>query len=161
MNCKNCGNIIENNSIYCGGCGKKIEYKNNKFFLKNYFMLILFILNIILIFIGQCISYTKELFSQSYGNGLMLIFIPVIAFVMSLVYVIPQIIGTILSTINIFIKKYVLLIFVFFSSLASLITTILTYNIKFNSGLIFWLTLIEVVILNIIILYKLINKINE
>ena len=179
MFCRNCGNKLDSGVKFCSRCGTKNEIQivqqmsNNKknnvdslkdnnnpnFLLSNIIVFLLFIANMCLLFLGIIISLFKSLMESSVASGWFLIIIPVVA----VMFVIPQFIGIILSGINLKIKNYIMLIFIFIVSVISLITTISSHSSSFadNNGILFWICLISSVALCIIILLKLIFKIKK
>lgn len=176
MFCRNCGNKLDSGVKFCSRCGSQNEIQvvqqisnnnnvdslkdeNSNFLLSNIIVFLLFIANMCLLFLGIIISLFKSLMDSSVASGFFLLIIPVVA----VMFVIPQFIGIILSGINLKIKNYIMLIFIFIVSVISLITTISSHSSSFadNNGILFWICLISSIALCIIILLKLILKIKK
>lgn len=176
MFCRNCGNKLDSGVKFCSRCGSQNEIqvvqqisnnnnvdslkdKNSNFLLSNIIVFLLFIANMCLLFLGIIISLFKSLMDSSVASGFFLLIIPVVA----VMFVIPQFIGIILSGINLKIKNYIMLIFIFIVSVISLITTISSHSSSFadNNGILFWICLISSIALCIIVLLKLILKIKK
>lgn len=179
MFCRNCGNKLDSGVKFCSRCGTKNEIQivqqmlNNKkdnvdslkdnnpsFLLSNIIVLLLFIASMCLLFLGTVISLFKLLMDSSDSSGAsgwFLIMLPVGA----VMFVIPQYIGVILSVINLKIKNYKMLIFIFIASVFSILSTIFSYVFSDNNKILFWLCLIASIGLSIIVLLKLIFKIKK
>jgi len=176
MFCRNCGNKLDSGVKFCSRCGSQNEIqvvqqisnnnnvdslkdKNSNFLLSNIIVFLLFIANMCLLFLGIIISLFKSLMDSSVASGFFLLIIPVVA----VMFVIPQFIGIILSGINLKIKNYIMLIFIFIVSVISLITTISSHSSSFadNNGILFWICLISSIALCILVLLKLILKIKK
>ena len=161
MFCNKCGNKLNENAVYCNKCGAEVnnQYvglkkdKKNTIW-SNWIVLILFLVNIILLFVAIFSKMMQQIFSMPVGNGLMLIIVPCIA----AMYCIPQLAGIILSGINIVIRKRILVILSFIVSLLSIITTIIAHVTIPITGIIFIINLILSIILSIILLLKIITK---
>lgn len=170
MFCRNCGNQLKESDLFCNQCGMKQEVqseqskdvnnvapsyddKKSNFWLSNLFVFIMFLINAILTAVNVVVAGIKSLIDANIGNGLLLIVLPVIV----VFYIIPHIIGIILSLINIKQKNKLLLIFTFIASLFSVISVIAAYNV----GITFVICLISNIALSIITLIKLSSKIYE
>lgn len=121
------------------------KYLNN---LSIYWM---YAVNLLLLFISIVVAFFKSIQNSDAASGFFLLIIPMVA----AFFIIPQCIGTVLSAINIKIKKYVMLVFIFITSLLSLGSIIISYSVCDNTGIMFWITLIECIILIIMLLLKL------
>lgn len=181
MFCKNCGNKLNDNDNFCSVCGTKVEngnnivgensfnqniqnstisnIKSNNFLLSNKAVLWLFSVNTLLLFFGIINGWYNLLMDSDVASG----FFIFVSFIIAFIFIIPHSIGYILSTINLKIKNYVMLIFIFIVSVLSLFTTIASYSPSManNNGILFWICLILSVALCIIVLFKLILKIKE
>ena len=116
----------------------------------------MFNLTMVLLFFEIIVAFIKSLSESSVASGFFLLIIPFIAAMCT----IPQCIGTILSGINLKIKKYGIIVAMFIFSLISIFITIKTYDKSFvgNNGIMFWISLILSVVLSIVLLMKLILK---
>lgn len=172
MYCKNCGNKLNDNAVFCSKCGVKNEadviqqsISNNKnsvanfkinFLLSNTTVLKMFNLNMLLLSLAVFSAILRsvedsQLDSQA-SSGWTLIFSPVIISIC----VFPHLIGAYLSTINLKRKSYTLLIFIFIISIICLII-VFTGPLDVHNH-IWWICLISSIILCMLILLKLILK---
>lgn len=177
--------------MFCSVCGTKVENGNNivvensfnqniqnstisniksnnvdslkdnisNFLLSNKAVLWQFSVNTLLLFLGIINGWYNLIMDSGVASG----FFIFAAFIIAYIFVIPHCFGYILSTINLKIKNYVMLIFIFIVSVFSLFTTIASYSpsLTNNNGILFWICLILSVALCIIVLFKLILKIKE
>lgn len=174
MFCKNCGNQLGENDLFCNKCGAKQENENRQVNINNQnnikssnnkkgsfsviklIILLMFLVNAISLCISIMTTGTKSLLEAPTGstNGLMLIVI----FVIACICIIPQIVGAILGIVNLFIKKQMISIFIFIVSLISVIAIVIYYNfgILLNG---FGLNLVLSVSISIISLIKMVSKV--
>jgi len=180
MFCRNCGNGLNESDLFCSSCGTKkdiqqvqtnilntnnqqnikLEDNNEKSnpILSNLVVFFMFIANMVLLFMGIVISFIKDLQETSAASGWFLIIIPVIA----IMFLLPHIVGLILSGINLKIKNYIMLIFTFIASLFCVFSTLLSHDFFLDSNMIlFWICLILSVVLSVILLLKVILKIKK
>lgn len=176
MFCSQCGKQTNENKSICGECESKttnfnvydnqfsnkqnsVTFSNENFFLGNKMVFYMFAVNMLLLFFGIVFELFKSLQESSANSGFFLIIIPFIAGF----YSIPQVIGLVLSAINLKIKNYVMLIFIFIASLLSIWTTVESSNPSGadNNGMLFWICLISSITLSIILLLKIIFKIKK
>ena len=88
---------------------------------------LLFILNILILLIAGCSALMKTV-PENGGSGFFIILAPIITGITIFPFIIPQIIGTILSIININKKSRLMTIFIFIILLISICSTILCFN---------------------------------
>ena len=158
MFCKNCGNKSTENNLFCNHCGTKREPQKFKPSLGNLIIFWGFISNMLLVLAAIFIGVFKSLDSSG-GSGFFLIIIPFMPIIIVLTQLLPQLIGVILSRINLKKNNYIMLVFIFIASIISLVLT-LEYSFSYSgiSGILFWIGLILNIILCIITLLKLIFK---
>jgi len=141
----------------------KILNKKEKFIFKNGTILCLFILSIILLFVGQCSTLISSAVntSESGGSGFFIVLIPIIAIMSIFLYIIPQIVGIITSIINIKKKNSILSVILFVIALISLLMTIFASSSLNISGVMFALCVIGNVVLSVIALIKSIIEVKK
>lgn len=167
MFCRKCGSRVSDNDIFCNNCGEKqstqansnnnqnINYSNSNkrsgFSASSLIIFIMFIINTILLVTSITTSGVKEMLKAPVGasNGLMILVFLVIACVCA----IPQALSAILGIINLFVKKQILSVIIFVTSLISIISIIVYYSMGILvSG--FGLNIILNVIVSIVALIK-------
>ena len=138
MFCRNCGNQLGNNDLFCNKCGAKqvsinsesnIRNSNNKkqsFSVINLIILLMFLVYVATLCMSIMFSGVESMRRAPSGstNGLMLIGI----FIIACICIIPQIVGSILSIVNMFLKKQIISVFIFVVSVISLISIIIYYS---------------------------------
>lgn len=179
MYCKNCGNKLNTDDKFCINCGvakdnikeneriindgnlqniKKEGNNKKNWLLSNLAVFIVSLVNILVLLVIFMVDIIKSTDSSG-GSGFFLILIPFMPIIVLVSVLLPQLVGLILSGINLKIKKYKMLIFIFIASVISLLmVNELFYN---NYNILFWFCFSLNIILSIIILLKLIFKIDK